>query len=302
MRRRFLVVVFLVPTLLISCRGQHSGKQYDPVTMDPVAVDAAFPPSMISFVINSGGSDLNAIIYIAQGEGPHPTVILLHGFPGNEKNLDLAQAIRRAGWNVVFFHYRGAWGSQGNFSLDHCLENVTSALTFLRDEANAEKFRVDARKIALVGHSMGGYMALRTIVDDPDLLGAVWIAGGNISEFGRCACESAENKAWFENYVRDSSAPLQGIDVEHLVTDVMENLSKWDLRTHAEVLAKRKLLMIGAANDDEVPLAMHYTPLVEALRRFQPQHLSMLVLDTDHSFSAKRIELAHHIISWLNRW
>jgi pimeloyl-ACP methyl ester carboxylesterase len=272
------------------------------VTMDPVIVDAKFPPSMIPFVINSGGSNLNAIVYVVQGSGPHPTVLLLHGFPGNEKNHDLAQAIRRAGWNVVFFHYRGAWGSQGNFSLDHCLEDTSTALMFLRNEINAKRFRVDTGKIALVGHSMGGFMALRTIVDDPNLVGAVWIAGGNISEFGSWASKSTENKTLYERSVQESSAPLKGIDIEHFVTDVMEHLTKWDLRTHAEVLAERKLFMIGASNDEEVPLDMHYIPLIAALRRFNPQHLSTVVLDTDHSFSNKRIELAHRIISWLNQF
>jgi len=34
-------------------------------------------------------------------------VILFHGLPGNEQNLDLAQAIRRANWNVLTLHYRG---------------------------------------------------------------------------------------------------------------------------------------------------------------------------------------------------
>ena len=33
---------------------------------------------------------------IAAGAGPHPTMLLLHGLPGNERNLDLAQAARRA--------------------------------------------------------------------------------------------------------------------------------------------------------------------------------------------------------------
>ncbi|MFD3266336.1 hypothetical protein [Phenylobacterium ferrooxidans] len=32
---------------------------------------------------------------------------------GNEKNLDLAQAVRRAGWNAAAFNYRGSWGSPG---------------------------------------------------------------------------------------------------------------------------------------------------------------------------------------------
>jgi pimeloyl-ACP methyl ester carboxylesterase len=53
---------------------------------------------------------LNAVLYIAAGEGPHPNVLLLHGLPGNEQNIDLAQSMRRAGWNVLTFHYRGSWG------------------------------------------------------------------------------------------------------------------------------------------------------------------------------------------------
>ena len=56
------------------------------------------------------------------------TVVLLHGLPGNEQNLDLAQAIRRAGWNVLTLHYRGAWGSPGQFSLQHVLEDADAAV------------------------------------------------------------------------------------------------------------------------------------------------------------------------------
>ena len=44
----------------------------------------------------------------------------MHGLPGNERNLDLAQAIRRAGWDVLTFTYRGAWGSPGDFSISQC--------------------------------------------------------------------------------------------------------------------------------------------------------------------------------------
>jgi hypothetical protein len=34
----------------------------------------------------------------------------LHGFPGNERNFDVAQALRRAGYAALVFHYRGSWG------------------------------------------------------------------------------------------------------------------------------------------------------------------------------------------------
>ena len=74
------------------------------------------PASMQSFQIPSHGALLNAFVYVAAGAGPHPVVVLLHGFPGNERNLDLAQDIRRAGWDVLYFDYRGSWGSPGDFS------------------------------------------------------------------------------------------------------------------------------------------------------------------------------------------
>lgn len=73
------------------------------------------------------GALLNAFAYVAASAGPHPTVILLHGFPRNEHNLDLAQTIRRAGWNVIYFD-RGSWGSPGDFSFTHSIEDTQSVV------------------------------------------------------------------------------------------------------------------------------------------------------------------------------
>jgi len=78
-------------------------------------------PSMDELAIPSHGSRMNALVYLAAGSGPHPVVVFLHGYPGNEKNLDLAQAVRRAGFDAVYFDYRGTWGSGGTFSFGHGL-------------------------------------------------------------------------------------------------------------------------------------------------------------------------------------
>jgi len=100
-----------------------------------------------------------SVIYIASGAGPHPTVLMLHGFPGNEKNLDLAYSVRRAGWNVLAPFYRGAWGSGGTFSFTHTLEDAQASIDFLRQPENVKKFRIDSNHIVLIGHSMGGFVA-----------------------------------------------------------------------------------------------------------------------------------------------
>src|SRR3954469_11215477 len=85
--------------------------------------DAKNPARMEVLHIPSGNVLVNGVAYLAAGAGRHPTFVFLHGLPGNEKNLDLAQAVRRAGWNAITVNYRGSWGSPGNFSFAHVLED-----------------------------------------------------------------------------------------------------------------------------------------------------------------------------------
>ena len=111
-------------SLLLLCGCFTTGlRAQASLTADPPQ-DKADPATMATFQIPSHGALLNALMYVAAGAGPHGTVVLLHGFPGNEKNLDLAQAFRRDGLNVLYFDYRGSWGSPGDFSFTHCMEDT----------------------------------------------------------------------------------------------------------------------------------------------------------------------------------
>ena len=154
--RSTLAVTLLLTALAAALPAQSR----DPVTTDPVVRDRSAPPSMDELAFESGGSRINGFIYLAQGKAPHPTVVLLHGYPGNERNLDLAQAIRRAGMNVLFFDYRGSWGSGGEFTFANAQEDVATAVGWLRRPELAARYHVDPARIALVGHSMGAWLAL----------------------------------------------------------------------------------------------------------------------------------------------
>jgi len=66
------------------------------------------------------------------GSRTSPTIVICHGLPGNEKNLDLAQAARRAGWNAVTCNHRGSWGSPGNFRFAQNREGAAAVLEYLR--------------------------------------------------------------------------------------------------------------------------------------------------------------------------
>jgi acetyl esterase/lipase len=117
--------------------------------------DAKFPARMQVIHVPSGGVQINGVVYVASGERPHPAFVFFHGLPGNEKNLDLAQAVRRAGWTVVTVNYRGSWGSPGNFRFAQNLEDAQATLSFIRSPENAKRLSIDPTRVAL------GAMALR---------------------------------------------------------------------------------------------------------------------------------------------
>lgn len=66
-------------------------------------------------------------------------------------NYDLAQIFRRAGYNVMVFHYRGSWGSDGTYSIINILEDAETAVNFLKSEKCIKSYRVNPQKIILIG-------------------------------------------------------------------------------------------------------------------------------------------------------
>src|SRR5579871_1724783 len=132
----------------------------DPVKSDAPR-DTAHPSKNEAVWVPSHGVLMNGVMLAASGEEGHPTALLIHGLPGNEQNLDLAQALRRRGFNVLTFHFRGSWGSPGNFTLAGGVEDSEAALKFLEDPAIVAKFHIDLKRLVVIGHSYGGFAATR---------------------------------------------------------------------------------------------------------------------------------------------
>ncbi len=279
-----------------------TGGIHHPAIADPAAVDPAFPPSLSKVTIESGGSALHGSLYVANGPGPHPTVILLHGYPGNERNLDLAQALRRAGMNALFFNYRGTWASGGEFTLAHALEDAAQAVAQARSRDWAKAYRADPTRVALVGHSFGGWVGAITAAGDARLAGLAFLAGADFGRFGRRASRDAQGRAWLESFLRppmDGDSPIVRGDARRMVADMIRGAEAWSVADRAPALAGRPLLLVAGARDTIVPKAEHHDRLVEALRAAKAPRLTELVFDDDHVFSAHRVELARRLIDWL---
>lgn len=272
--------------------SNQGSNNFDPVTMDTSAIDANHPPFIQELFIPSDGVTLSGFMLGANGAGPHPTVVLLHGYPGNEKNLDLAQSMRRAGFNVLFFHYRGAWGSEGNYSLATLSDDVANVLAFLRNSDSA--LRVDNSKLSIVGHSMGGFAALRSASLDAEVICVAGLAAANLGEYAeRNEAQSNGFKAYTDQLIM-----LNGFSGDQALTEIAANASEFDVRTYARKLAGKSVLLIAGESDSVVPPAVQERMVAAYLQEPDVQ-LSHMVLPGDHSFSSTRILLQRTVIKWL---
>jgi acetyl esterase/lipase len=110
-----------------------------------------------------GDLDIKADVYqpeAAKGDGKRPVVVWIHGgalINGHRESVPkwLLEGSLAQGWNVVSIDYRLAPETQ----LFHIIADLEDAFRWIHDKGPA-LFQADPARIAAVGGSAGGYMAL----------------------------------------------------------------------------------------------------------------------------------------------
>ena len=274
-------------TLTASCLSAQVPRA---ISADPQR-DSANPARMEVLHIPSGGVNINGVAYLASGAGRHPTFILFHGLPGNEKNLDLAQAVRRAGWNAITVNYRGSWGSPGEFRFGGTLEDAEAVLAFARDTTNARLLGIDPRRIVAAGHSLGGWVTALTAAHHPELLGAVLISAADLGLMGTMQRDS------LAVFMAGDMESLSGVTALSMAEELIGGASRWRFDTAASGLAHMPMLVL--TSDDG--LAALTDPLVRRVRALGNTRVTTVHQPTDHSWSDKRIALQTAVLTWLAR-
>jgi pimeloyl-ACP methyl ester carboxylesterase len=253
--------------------------------------DAKHPARMVVLHIPSGGVRINGVAMVAAGPGAHPTFVFCHGLPGNEKGHDLAQAVRRAGWNAITFNYRGSWGSPGEFRFDHNVEDAAAVLAYLRDTANVRALAIDTARLVVAGHSMGGWVAALTAAHDPRLRGAVLISAADIGLKGMT------KRADAVSLMAENMESLAGGTAETFADDLLAGAERRRITAAAPGLVRMPLLVL--TSDDG--LAADSDSLVAAIKRLGGTRVSTMHAATDHSWSDKRVMLESTVLRWLDR-
>ncbi len=221
------------------------------------------------FVVSylSDGLKINAYLTVPQGEQPAtgwPAIIFNHGYippevyRTTERYIAYQDAFARAGYVVFRPDYRGhafsegeatgAYGSPG-YAID-----VLNALESVKADA-----RVDPNRIGMWGHSLGGYLTLRSMVVNDDIkAGVIW--AGVVGSYA----DMLENWRRNPNTVPTSipqSARRWRDDLVAQMGSPTENPFYWNsisANSYLDTLSGPLQLHHGTA-DDDVPVAFSRT-------------------------------------------
>lgn len=253
----------------------------------------------------SQGHDVRGRLFIPGGSEPSDLVLLLPGFPGNEKDvLGIGERLARAGIGPLMFNYRGTYGSEGDYSLPHVQEDIVAAHAFLSSERVPASFRTAAADLVVGGYSFGGGMGLTYTANNPTIRRAFTIAGTDNGAFIR----SYERDPEFRSMVKEifeSLAHPEG-PVRFAATQSRPdiagqkiNMKPYDLRRVVPALANRHLLFLWGWDDVNNRIEDHLVPLYRALVRAGACNVRIETFATDHSFSNVQDRLAVDIVDWI---
>ena len=232
---------------------------------------------------DSGGFRLLGTLFLARGEEPKPTALILHGIPGIEKNYDLAHTLRDHGWNSLIFHYRGCWGSQGDYVLRTIPDDVRAAV----DDLSSGRYPwVDPERLVVVGHSLGGWAGVLAAAADERVRGLMVYGAVTDPRLRPFTVEeaAAEFTPW-----------LQGITPEGAVSQLASLGNDLIPVEQVDRIAPRPLLVIHGLRDEVVPTAQAETLYGRAS---DPREL-MIHEEANHSFTWHRPWLRQQLLEWV---
>mgnify|MGYP006185055085 CR=1 FL=1 len=282
-------IKFLLSILLLVSTNAFT--QSESIILNDIKWDMTSPASSTELFIPSGNSQIAGLIYNANGLQKHPTLLLLHGYPGNERNLDIAQVVRSRGWNVIYFDYRGSWGSQGKFSFKNCVEDVVNVVSFCNKYQDSLK--IDTSNIVLFGHSMGGWVCLKALQELPTIKKGFALSTWDIAK----DFKNVSNEKEMLSIANDPNIVgkyfVLNTSLKDLYTPVLQDKTYFNLLNDAKSLGDKQIIMIDEHEKN--------SQLAEKIKESNKLYFDYSVWQTDHSFTNKRASLINKVLAFLEK-
>ncbi|MGQ9542637.1 MAG: alpha/beta hydrolase [Candidatus Bathyarchaeia archaeon] len=231
----------------------------------------------------SKGQKMLGVLYHPANVEKPSSVLILHGFPGIEKNYDLAYALCQNGLASMIFHYRGCWGSGGTYSFLGCLDDAVKAM-----EELTRREDVCGDNVAVVGHSFGGLVAIHLSAHTKKARATVAISPlANIEE----NLPIQSRKLIF----RRGIPFVKGLTMRRAMTEFDTIARSHDPITYVNEVSPSPILFIHGSDDDIVPPKCS----LDLFRKAgEPKDL-LIVRGVDHIFAGRRRAVINRIVRWI---
>jgi fermentation-respiration switch protein FrsA (DUF1100 family) len=149
----FLVIIWTVQRRLI----------YFPTAGVPTPEEIGLADVEPVTFTTTDGLALGGWFVASSGPSPRLTVLVFNGNAGNRANRgSLAAALRRQGFHVLLFDYRGYGGNPGSPTEEGLAADSRAAMTYLAGRPD-----VDVSRIMYFGESLGTAVAVNLAVEHP---------------------------------------------------------------------------------------------------------------------------------------
>lgn len=210
-------------------------------------------PRLEALVFDSDGSTVYGQVLVPSSRfGDHrPCAILCHGFAGFTRWDDVAHDLCRAGIVVVIPHHRGAWGSEGAYTVSGCICDAANLAAWAMSPETAPKYGIDPAAVYLVGHSMGGNSVVNAAAQDCRVRGVVMIAPCDIGYMA----ESMTKDELTSFLIGEGLHVLHRECDEAVVDDILANASAMRFVNAAKSFAGKSVFLATGMYDTVVPSA-----------------------------------------------
>lgn len=225
-------------------------------------------------------------------DGELPTVIYYHGWSSNKDNqMFLAKTIAKEGYRVILPDAPNH-GERGKLDFDESdaiknnfikiiLKTVEESKGLINDMI--KKLDVNPERIAVMGHSMGGFISSGVFSTNKKIKCLININGSAAWQY---------SSKLIENYFDESFATEEQKD----------KIKSLDPISHKETLYPRPILILHGGKDSQVPIDIqrHFMEEVKPVYKEKPERLHMIEYPELNHY--KTIGMIEGTVKWLDKY
>jgi pimeloyl-ACP methyl ester carboxylesterase len=138
------------------------------------STDISTPPRTTVRIPTASGDEIEAWVYRPAGEGPHPAIVMAHGFAAVKAGglAPFAERFCREGFTAIAFDYRHWGGSSGQprdvVSVPRQREDYRTVIDWAIAQPD-----IDSKRVFIWGTSFSGLHAVEIAATDTRLRGAI---------------------------------------------------------------------------------------------------------------------------------